>query len=73
MASESNTILQCISGLLHNESRDCMPNAIPCGLAQRYTRHFFGPSSYSLRNECSANHMAEKNIIFVSLSCDGFV
>ena len=35
----------------------------------KYTRHFFGPSSYRLRsavghrappNECSANHMAEK-------------
>ena len=47
----------------------------------RYTRHFFGPSSYSLRiavghrapqNECSANHMAEKTVIFVSLSCGGF-
>ena len=46
----------------------------------RYTRYFFGPSSYSLRiavgqrappNECSANHMAEKTIIFVSLSCCG--
>ena len=47
----------------------------------RYTRHFFGPSSYSLRvavghlappNECSANHMAEITIIFVSLSCGGY-
>ena len=47
----------------------------------RYTRHFFGPSSYSLRitvghrappNECSADHMAEKITIFVSLSCGGF-
>ena len=44
----------------------------------RYTRHFFEQSSYSLRiavghrappNECSANHTAEKYIIFVSLSC----
>ena len=44
----------------------------------RYTRHFFGPSSYSVRiavghrappNKCSANHMAEKkyNIRFSEL------
>ena len=47
----------------------------------RYTRHFFGPSSYSLRitvthrappNECSANRMADKNhnILFLRVVAD---
>ena len=44
----------------------------------RYNRYLFGPSSYSLRiafgqrgppNKSSANYMAQKTIIFVSLSC----
>ena len=86
--ARATLILQCISGLLRNESRDCMPEFARLQMLclavwfLRYTRHFFGPSGYSLRiavwdrappNECSANHMAEKKkTIFVSLSCGGF-
>ena len=57
-------------------------NAMPCGLVSEVHSAFLRAVELSLRiavahrappNECWANHIAEKNIIFVSLSCGGLV